>query len=175
MCGWQRTSRTLNHWGVAMAEYQAEVTWTRNGAAFTDNRYSRAHTWSFDGGAVVPGSSSPHSVRIPMSDPAAVDPEEALVAAASSCHMLYFLALAARAGLVVDSYADAAIGIMEELGDGRKGITRIHLRPRVTFSGERRPTDDTIAHLHHESHDLCYIANTLKAEILTEGSWTHAA
>lgn len=158
-----------------MAQYLAEIAWTRDDEAFTDHRYSRAHTWCFDGGAIVPGSSSPQSVRVPMSDPSAVDPEEALVAAASSCHMLYFLSLAARAGLLIDSYTDAAVGVMDELGDGKKGITTIHLRPQVRLSGEGRPTEEMIEELHHEAHEMCYIANSLKAEILVEGSWTHAA
>lgn len=158
-----------------MTRYLAEIAWRRNGGVFTDHRYSRAHTWSFDGGAVVPGSSSPHSVRVPMSDPSAVDPEEALVAAASSCHMLYFLSFAARAGLLIDSYEDAAVGVMEEVGGGRKGITVIHLRPRVKLSGQRRPTDEMMRGLHHEAHESCYIANSLKAEIVVAGSWTQVA
>lgn len=154
-----------------MSEYVAQVSWTRDGAVFTDNRYSRAHRWSFDGGAVVPGSSSPHSVRVPMSDPAAVDPEEALVAAASSCHMLYFLALAARSGFVVDSYVDEASGVMEEIGSGKKGITRIRLEPHVRFSGSVCPSREAIRRLHHEAHELCYVANSLKAQIEICDGW----
>lgn len=156
-----------------MSEHCAYVSWLRNAAPFTDNKYSRAHTWRFDGGAIVPGSSSPHSVRLPMSDPTAVDPEEALVAAASSCHMLYFLALSARAGFVVDTYSDAAVGVLEEIGGGKKGITRITLRPRVTFSGAQHPSEESVAQLHHEAHESCYIANSIRAAIVIEGSWEH--
>ncbi|MBS1914535.1 MAG: OsmC family protein [Bacteroidetes bacterium] len=149
-----------------MSEYEARVSWTRNDAAFLDRRYSRAHTWFFDGGASVPASSSPHSVRLPMSDPANVDPEEALVASASSCHMLWFLSLAAEHGFVVDSYTDSATGYMEKDDDGRIGITRIVLRPDIVFSGAAIPSAEEIRHLHHLAHENCYIANSLRSEII---------
>src|SRR5882724_6522835 len=124
-----------------MSEYQARVHWTRNDAAFLDQRYSRAHVWNFDGGASVAASSSPYSVRVPMSNPANVDPEEALVASASSCHMLWFLSLAAERGFVVDSYTDDAIGYMEQDETGRVSMTRIVLRPAVAFAGTTPPSD----------------------------------
>src|SRR5262245_54561777 len=121
-----------------MAEYKAIVTWDRPaGARFTDNRYSRAHRWTFDGGAQVPASSSPHVVPVPLSDPAGVDPEEAFVASLSSCHMLWFLSLAAKRGFVIESYRDEAVGILEKNAEGRPAITRVTLRPAIQFSGDK--------------------------------------
>ena len=157
-----------------MARYGCTVEWSRGGAAFTDLQYSRAHTWRFDGGAVVPGSSSPHSVRVPFSDPAAVDPEEALAASVSSCHMLWFLSLAAAEGYVVDSYCDTAEAQMGPIGFGRQAITDIVLRPQVVFSGERRPDDGAVVALHHVAHERCYIANSLRTAVRVEGSWRGA-
>ena len=151
-----------------MHAYEATVTWQRNGQQFVDNRYSRAHVWHFDGGAQVPASSSPLSVPVPMSDPTAVDPEEALVAATSSCHMLFFLWIAARQGFTVDSYVDHASGVMEKNDEGMVAITRIVLRPHIVFSGERQPTEEELGHIHHESHESCYIANSIKAEVVVE-------
>jgi len=157
-----------------MATYGCTVEWSRGSAAFTDLQYSRAHTWRFDGGAVVPGSSSPHSVRPPFSDPAAVDPEEALVASVSSCHMLWFLSLAAAEGYVVDSYQDAAEAQMGPIGFGRKGITDIVLHPQVVFSGERQPDARAFDALHHVAHERCYIANSLRTAVRVEGGFRAA-
>lgn len=154
-----------------MPTHGCTIAWSRGTADFTDLQYSRAHEWRFDGGAVVPGSSSPHSVRVPFSDPAAVDPEEALVASVSSCHMLWFLALAAAEGYVVDSYTDAAEAHMGPAGPGRQCITDIVLRPRVVFSGARRPAQEAVDALHHVAHERCYIANSLRSEVRVEGSW----
>lgn len=154
--------------------YGCTVEWTRDGAPFTDNKYARAHQWLFDGGAVVPGSSSPLSVRVPWSDPAAVDPEEALVAATSSCHMLWFLSLAAGRGIVVDSYRDAAQGRMGRFADGQEGITELVLRPDVRVSGPAPVDDATIASLHHEAHAHCAIAHSLRGEVRIEGAWRRA-
>lgn len=141
----------------------AEVTWQRQGAAFTDNRYSRGHSWRFDGGVVVPASSSPHVVPLPYSVEANVDPEEAYVAALSSCHMLFFLSLAAAKGLVVESYVDKASGVMEKI-DGRMIVSRIDLNPAVIYAGEQ-PTAATQASLHHAAHAQCFLANSVKTEI----------
>ena len=152
-----------------MHQYQATIQWQRGDQVFTDNRYSRAHHWQFDGGLTVPASSSPLSVPLPMSVAANVDPEEALVAAASSCHMLVFLWLAAKQGFTVDQYTDQALGFMEQDSRGKVAITRINLRPKIVFSGERQPTTAELAHLHHQSHEECYIANSLRAEISIEG------
>lgn len=151
-----------------MTEYLATVEWVRGDQPFLDNKYARAHDWRFDGGAVVRGSSAPESVPVPMSDPTAVDPEEALVASASSCHMLFFLAYAARAGFVVDRYLDEAVGIMGRDDRGKVAIVSVILRPAVTFSGETRPDAAAIADLHHRSHEHCYIANSLRAEVTVE-------
>jgi organic hydroperoxide reductase OsmC/OhrA len=153
---------------MAAHEYQARIHWLRGAAPFTDNRYSRAHSWRFDGGLEVPASSSPHVVRVPMSVPEAVDPEEALVASLSSCHMLWFLSLAAGAGLRVDEYTDAASGLMGRNAAGKTAMLRVTLRPRVRFSGERRPTRQDIAELHHRAHEECFIANSVTTEVRTE-------
>ncbi len=151
-----------------MHQYTARITWQRQDAVFTDKRYSRRHAWHFDGGAVVPGSSSPLSVRPPFSDPAAVDPEEAFVASLSSCHMLWFLDFAARGGWVVDDYADDAVGVMEEDASGRTAITRVTLHPVVRFVGERRPDSAEHERLHHAAHEACFIANSVRSEVLCE-------
>jgi organic hydroperoxide reductase OsmC/OhrA len=151
-----------------MKTFDASLAWERGAQAFTDQRYSRAHTWQFDGGLSVPASSSPLSVPLPMSDPAAVDPEEALVAAASSCHMLFFLSLAAARGLVVDSYRDDATGILDADEQGRPAVTRIVLRPRIVFAAPG-PDAATLAGLHHEAHARCYIASSLRGEVVVEG------
>jgi organic hydroperoxide reductase OsmC/OhrA len=151
-----------------MSEYSATVLWERGDARFVDNRYSRAHTWTFDGGAVVRGSSSPHVVRAPWSDPTAVDPEEAFVASLSSCHMLWFLSIAARAGFAVDRYEDRAIGTMAKNDAGRMMMTRVALRPRVRFSGERTPSREEMDAMHHEAHAECFIANSVRTEVVCE-------
>lgn len=150
-----------------MSEYTATVLWQRHGATFSDNRYSRAHQWRFDGGAVVPGSSSPHSVRVPLSDPAAVDPEEAFVASLSSCHMLWFLSIAARRGFVVDSYEDTAIGVMAKNEQGKLAMTVVTLRPKAVFI-DRQPSAEELDALHHAAHEECYIATSVKSEVRCE-------
>ena len=151
-----------------MNEHTATVEWTRGDQPFSDNRYSRAHDWRFDGGATVRGSSAPSSVPVPLSDPAAVDPEEALVAAVSSCHMLFFLAYAARAGLVVDRYCDAASGTLARDDRGRTSMTEIVLRPRIDWAGEG-PALEALAELHHRAHEACYIANSIRGTVRVEG------
>ena len=151
-----------------MHKYGARIRWSRNGADFLNNLYSRGHVWSFDGGVTVAASSSPLSVPVPQSVAEAVDPEEALVASASSCHMLWFLAIAAKRRFVVETYVDEAFGIMEKGPDGKLAITSITLRPKVEFSGDRRPSEPELASLHHSAHDECYVANSLKSEIVVE-------
>jgi organic hydroperoxide reductase OsmC/OhrA len=150
-----------------MEKHRVHVAWERGEAPFLDSRYSRAHAWSFDGGATVPASSSPFVVPAPLSDPAGVDPEEALVAAASSCHMLWFLSIAAGRGFVVDSYADDAVGFMGRNERGRVAMVRIALRPRIAFSGHL-PTPAEIHQMHEAAHDCCMIANSLATEIAVE-------
>lgn len=151
-----------------MSTYSATIRWQRNGAAFTDQRYSRAHVMKFDGGAEVPGSSSPHTVPLPYSDAAAVDPEEAFVAALSSCHLLWFLHLAAKAGFVVERYEDCADGVMAKNAEGRLAMTLVTLRPQAEFAGEKRPGRDDIEALHHKAHEACFIANSVKSEVRCE-------
>lgn len=156
-------------------DYRATVKWQRAAeATFTDQRYSRGHSWSFDGGITVPGSSSPHSVRLPYSLAEAIDPEEALVAALSSCHMLTFLYVAAKQGYVVDAYVDEAVGVMTKNEQGKFWVSKVTLHPAITFSGEKRPTDEALDHLHHLAHEECYIANSVKSEIVVEGTMSFA-
>lgn len=150
-----------------MKQFEAKVAWHRGAQSFADQRYSRRHEWIFDGGLRVPASSSPLSVPVPMSDPAAVDPEEALVAAASSCHMLFFLAVAAQRGFVVDDYRDHALGFMQKNEEGNIAMTKIALRPAITFS-LTPPDAAELAALHHAAHARCYIANSIKADIVVE-------
>ncbi len=144
-----------------MSTHSATVVWQRGSQPFFDNRYSRAHRWRFDGNIEVVASSSPSVVRVPMSLEEAVDPEEAFVAALSSCHMLFFLSLAARARLIVDEYFDAAEGVMESI-EGRMRMARVLLRPRVTFGGDIAPSDDRVRELHHRAHEACYLANSVR-------------
>lgn len=148
-----------------MARYTAEVLWVRGDQDFLDKRYSRRHTLRFDGGAEVPGSSSPHVVPVPMSDASAVDPEEAFVSALASCHMLWFLSIAAAREYRVDRYTDAAVGIMERNADGRMAMTVVTLRPRVVFSGDRVPTREQVDRMHHLAHEECFIANSVRTEV----------
>jgi organic hydroperoxide reductase OsmC/OhrA len=153
-----------------MVNYEANVRWHRQAhERFTDQRYSRAHEWAFDGGARIHASASPHVVKVPFSDPAGVDPEEAFVAALSSCHMLFFLYFAARGGFVVASYDDRAVGTLTKTDEGREWINKVTLRPHVVFEGDKRPTAVEVDALHHRSHEACYIANSVKTEIVVDG------
>ena len=153
-----------------MSEHLATVSWRREGARFVDNRYSRAHRWEFDGGAVIPASASPHVVPVPLADPAGVDPEEAFVASIASCHMLFFLSFAAKRRLVVESYRDEAVGVMGKNAEGRLAITVVTLRPHVLFSGEDPAAEDVDA-IHHAAHEACFIATSVKTEIRTEATF----
>ena len=152
-----------------MHTYQAQVLWQRQpGEPFTDNRYSRRHLLRFDGGAEVAGSSSPLVVPLPYSDASAVDPEEAFVSALASCHMLWFLNLAALQGFCVDHYDDTAEGVMARDAHGRMAMAVVTLRPQVTFAESKRPTFDQVQALHHQAHTSCYIANSVKTEVRCE-------
>ncbi|HEV7984948.1 MAG TPA: OsmC family protein [Steroidobacteraceae bacterium] len=151
-----------------MSDYTAEVIWQRGEANFLDNRYSRAHRWHFDGGIDVPGSSSPHSVPLPWSDPAAVDPEEAFVAALSSCHMLWFLSIAAKRRFCVDHYRDLAVGTLGQNAERQWCVTVVTLRPEVRFSGTPRPTPADIESMHHAAHEQCFIAHSVTSEVRCE-------
>ena len=149
-----------------MSRHVAELSWRSDGE-FASGRYSRRHEWRFDGGAIVTASASPDVVPLPMSDAAGVDPEEALVASVASCHMLWFLSLAQAAGVEVESYSDSAEGVMGRVAPGRLALTRIALRPKISFAG-KLPSAEEVERLHHEAHDRCFIANSLKTEIVIE-------
>jgi len=152
-----------------MAElHTALIQWNAGEHDFLGKRYSRAHTWTFDGGAVVPASSSPHVVALPMSDATAVDPEEAFVAALASCHMLWFLDIASRAGYAVQSYQDAADGRMGRNAAGKWVVDVVTLRPRTRFAGARVPDAAALAALHHQAHEECFLANSVRCEIRCE-------
>ena len=151
-----------------MSTYTATIRWSRTGDGdFTKGQYSRAHEWVFDGGVTVPASPSPHIVPAPWSDQAGVDPEEAFVASLSACHMLFFVDFARRAGFVVDKYVDEAEGVLDKRADGRMAMTRVTLRPRVTW-GANAPDETAIADLHHRAHDACFIANSVTTEVTVE-------
>jgi organic hydroperoxide reductase OsmC/OhrA len=151
-----------------MSSYTASIRWTRSSDGdFTKGQYSRAHEWAFDGGHVMPASASPHIVPAPWSDAAGVDPEEAFVAALSSCHMLFFVDFARRAGFVVDAYVDEAEGVLEKGADGRLAMTRVTLRPKVEWGGEA-PDAAALADLHHRAHEACFIANSVTTEVVVE-------
>lgn len=153
---------------MAAHDYQARVHWERGASKFTDSRYCRGHSWHFDGGLDVPASASPFVVRPPYSVEKAIDPEEALVAALSSCHMLWFLALAAQRGLCVDEYTDDAVGQMGRNANDRMAMVNVTLRPRASFSGERLPTREELMQLHHRAHEECFIANSVTTEVRLE-------
>ena len=150
-----------------MASYTADVAWSlREGEDFAKGRYSRGHVISFDGGLVVPASASPHVVG-KWAVPEAVDPEEMFVAALSNCHMLTFLHVARLKGFAVTRYRDEAVGVMEKNEAGRMAVTRVTLHPEIHYEG-RRPTAEEADHLHHEAHEECFIANSVKTEVVVE-------
>ena len=151
-----------------MAQYAAETIWIRGDQDFLGNRYSRRHTLRFDAGFDIAGSSSPHVVPIPYSDTAAVDPEEMFVSSLSSCHMLWFLSIAAKRKFVVESYKDVAVGVMEKNSQGRVVMSVVTLRPDVQFSGGKLPTRAELDQMHHEAHEECFIANSVKSEVRCE-------
>lgn len=152
-----------------MSEYRATILWQRNGAKFTDVRFSRGHSWQFDGGVEVPASSSPRVVPVPMSVAAAVDPEEALVASLSACHMLTFLYLAAKRGFVIDEYKDEAVGVLAKNAEGRMAITQVTLHPAIRFASDApQPTAADLEALHHEAHAQCFISQSVKSEVRVE-------
>jgi organic hydroperoxide reductase OsmC/OhrA len=154
-----------------MSSYTATVRWNRGDAtaeAFAKGQYSRAHEWVFNGRLTVPASPSPHIVPAPWNDPNGVDPEEAFVASLSSCHMLFFVDFARRAGFVLDSYVDQAEGVLHKRDDGRMWMSRVTLRPRLTWGGDRKPDDAAIADLHHRAHEACFIANSVTTEVTVQ-------
>jgi len=151
-----------------MSEYVATIRWQRGDQSFTDSKYSRGHEWAFDGGMTVAASASPDIVPLPMSVAENVDPEEAFVASLSSCHMLFFLDIAAKSGFVVDEYTDAATGRLGKNAEGKTAITKVVLRPNAIYSGECIPDQSKIEKMHHRAHELCFIANSIKTEVTTE-------
>ncbi|MDX2277788.1 MAG: OsmC family protein [Hyphomonadaceae bacterium] len=156
-----------------MTSYTATLTWKREDQVFSDGKYSRAHEIAFDGGVVMPASSSPHVVKVPLSREDAVDPEEMLVASLSSCHALFFLDFARRAGFIVDSYVDAAVGEMGKDERGRIAMTKVTLNPAISWSGEKTPTAEELRELHHKSHEACFIANSFRGDVAIAGGEAH--
>ena len=148
-----------------MSKYTATIKWQRGDEGFLDDNYSRGHVWEFDGGVSVPASASPHIVPLPKSVAENVDPEEAFVASLSSCHMLFFLSIAVKKGYIVDSYTDCAIGHMARNDQGKFAMTRVILRPKVVFSGDELPTTEQLKNMHSQSHEQCFIANSVKTEV----------
>lgn len=155
-----------------MATYTANLTWMRGDDVFSDGKYSRAHEIVFDGGVIMPASSSPHVVRLPLSREDAVDPEEMFVASLASCHMLFFLDFARKAGFVVDAYNDQAEGVMGKDERGRISITQIKLNPVVLWAGEE-PAPEQIRELHHKAHEACFIANSFRGDVAIGGGEAH--
>jgi len=151
-----------------VSKHVATVHWRRGAAAFAKGKYSRAHTWHFDGGVNVPASASPDVVPAPWSDANAVDPEEAYVASLSSCHMLWFLSLAAAQGFIVDSYEDEAIGHMREIAPQRPIVAEVVLRPHIVFDPQHAATREQVDALHHAAHERCFLANSVKTKIRVE-------
>lgn len=149
-----------------MSEHRASIRWRYQGDDFARGRYSRAHTWAFDGGATIDASPSPAVVRPPYSNPAAVDPEEAFVASIASCHMLTFLYLASRKGFEIEAYEDDAIGTMTKNERGVPWVSRVVLSPRIVYGGARRPSPEEERELHTAAHDDCFISASVKTEIV---------
>ena len=151
-----------------MSSYQATVRWDHGDGEFLADDYSRGHVWSFDGGIEVPASASPDIVPLPKSVAAAVDPEEAFVASLASCHMLFFLSLAAKRRIDVVSYVDNATGYMKKDDNGRMWISKVVLRPAATYVPDTAPDQAVLEALHHRAHELCFIANSVKSDVVTE-------
>jgi organic hydroperoxide reductase OsmC/OhrA len=146
--------------------YNIKISWEKDsGEAFVDNKYSRAHTWTFDGGIALSASSSPHVIPLPMSVESAVDPEEAFVASLSSCHMLWFLSIAAGKNYIVESYEDNAEGILGKDEEGKLAMTKVTLKPEVNFGGNAVPSREQVEELHHLAHEKCFIANSVKTKV----------
>ena len=147
-----------------MSEHKATIAWKRESPDYTYETYNRDHDWIFDGGITVRGSAAPAY----LGNTACVDPEEAFVASLSSCHMLTLLAIAAKKGFVVDQYRDEAVGVMSKNAEGRLAVTRVTLRPEITFSGDKTPTPEELRTLHDQAHHACFIANSVKTEVVVE-------
>lgn len=157
-----------------MSEYHARIDWALNDGDFLANKYSRDHTLSFAGDLKIPASASPFIVPPPWVDPAALDPEQAYVASLSSCHMLWFLALAAKQGFIVERYSDDASGTLGKNTAGLMAMTCVTLRPDARFSGDTQPTTEQLEHLHHQAHERCFISNSVKTEVRCEPKFNSA-
>jgi organic hydroperoxide reductase OsmC/OhrA len=153
-----------------MSEHRAAISWIRKGGDFLKGTFPREHIWTFDGGVTVTASSSPAAVPVPLSNPAGIDPEEAFVAAVSSCHMLTFLYVAYKAGFQIESYDDQAVGVMTKNEKGIPWISAVTLHPKIVYSGEKQPSAEEIEHLHHKAHEHCFIANSIKSEVRVEAA-----
>lgn len=151
-----------------MPEHKATIRWSRSDETFLQAKFSRRHEWHFDGGLKIPASAAPSVVPPPWTDAGDIDPEEAFVASLASCHMLTFLYLAAKSGFCVDHYEDEAVGTLAKNEKGAFWISKVALRPRIRFSGGKQPTAPELEQLHHKSHDLCFIANSVKSEVVVE-------
>jgi organic hydroperoxide reductase OsmC/OhrA len=147
-----------------MSEHKVTLKWERGSAPFEYQKYPRDHTWKFDGGHEMTASAAPAY----LGNPKHVDPEEAYVASLSSCHMLTFLSIACKQKFVMDEYVDEAVGVMEKNSEGKLAITRVTLKPRIKFSGEKQPTKEELDKMHHAAHENCFIANSVKTEIKVE-------
>jgi organic hydroperoxide reductase OsmC/OhrA len=152
-----------------MSEHKATIRWTRAGDEFLKGKFSRAHTWSFDGGLTVPASASPAAVPVPYSTPANIDPEEAFVAAISSCHMMTYLWVAYRNGFIIDSYEDDAVGVLTKNEKGIPWVSLVTLHPKIAYSGDKTPSAEDIERFHHLAHDNCFISNSVKTEVKVVG------
>jgi organic hydroperoxide reductase OsmC/OhrA len=151
-----------------MSTYTATIRWNaKPGEDYRKGQYSRVHEWSFDCGVIVPASASPHIVPAPWSDAGCVDPEEAFIASLSSCHMLFFLDFAWRAGFAVATYSDDAEGVLAKREDGRMAMSKVTLRPRITWDGAA-PDATSLAELHHKAHEACFIANSVTCAVTVE-------
>lgn len=149
-----------------MSNHQATVSWKCGGQEFAKGRYSREHTWRFDGGLTVPASPSPQVVPAPWSNPAAMDPEEAFVAAIASCHMLTFLWLAGRAGFIAEGYEDTAVGVMGKNERGVPWVSEVRLQPEIQWTGPTLPTPADLERLHQEAHNQCFIAQSVRTKVV---------
>jgi organic hydroperoxide reductase OsmC/OhrA len=152
-----------------MSEYKATIQWRDNGPEFVKGKYSREHVWKFDGGLTIPASSSPSVVRPPYSNPANVDPEEAFVASIASCHMMTFLYVAQLGGFHVTAYEDQAVGVMARNEKGAMWVSKVTLNPQITYGGDKTPSPEELSNLHHKAHEQCFIANSVKTEVIVSG------
>jgi organic hydroperoxide reductase OsmC/OhrA len=157
-----------------MSEHTATIYWERGEADFLGGKFSRVHTWIFDGGARLEASAAPSVVPAAYTSASAVDPEEAFVASLASCHMLTFLYFAYKQGFQVDRYEDRPVGVLTKGPNGVPWVSSVTLHPQVVFGGEKRPTSQQYERLHHDAHEKCFIANSVKSEVTIDLTSTPA-